>query len=521
MRRLKRQLLRQADGAQQAPKSRLVQCLCEEILFGSRSALRLSPHPSTAHSIGGLQLFDVNSDLMEIQGEQRPDLWPSKFGWKKYEAYVLGSLQRLCPGADFRRNAYIKGRKSGKLRQIDILMERELGGFGFKVAIDCKCYKRKVTVNDVDRFLGMLDDVRVSKGVLITTKGYSSAAQHRAQHESRDMELRILTPERLSEFQHIGDAFPWHEPVGAVVSTPEGWVVDNQPTASTQFAMYPLGHTRDSAARRGAFLYGNILLKDPETPTMEAIAEKHERDILDKVPAAKFERLSPIARTSASDSEPEQTLFRVGYIHPSYGGPEYSLYIDHPKGVLLLVLLCPQGEEQTHVPVLKWIGAKVLMTDCVDTRRERTREVHGRISVYLNRAKHVEVYERDAPSVPWSKVREFVEIIEPFRTLPQPRNAISDQTLLLESCEFQTVVIPTDGLARREIPGEGWAIPLWDPAGLTPKPRILLRFRGLDERAEINDPQHLSFFASTRFATTPGAWPPVQGVDVEAVTRPR
>lgn len=458
---------------------------------------------------------------MKIIGEQRPDIWPSELGWKEYETYVFGSLQRLCPGTDIRRNVHIRGTKSGELRQVDILVDRKIGDFSLNIAIDCKCYKRKVTVSDVDRFLGMLGDIRVSKGVLVTTKGYSKTAHRRAQHESRDIELRILPPERLSEFQHIGTAFPWREPVGAVVSTPEGWVADNQPSGSSLFTMYPLGHTRDSAFRFSAFLYGNILLKNTETPTIEAIAQKHEKDIIDKVPTAKFERLRPMVRTSRLGREPEKTLFRVGHIHGGYGGPEYSLYIDHPKGILLLVLLCPEGEEETYVPILKWIGEKALMMDCVDTRRERTREVLGRISVYWNRAKYVKVYERDALSLPWKKVREFVEIIEPFRLLQQPRTPAPEGTLLFESCEFITVLFPTDGIVRREIYGEGWTVPLWDPAGSTPKPRILLCFQGIDEPAEIKDPQHLSFFASTRLPTSPDAWPPVPGIDMEVVPRPR
>ncbi len=430
---------------------------------------------------------------MQIRADQQPDVLPSELGWKAYETYVFGSLQRLCPGTSIRRNVHVRGTKTGKLRQIDVLVERKIGDLSVSVAFDCKCYKRKVTVNDVDRFLGMLDDIRVSKGVLVTTKGYSKTAYRRAQHESRDIELRILAPERLSEFQHIGVAIPWREPFGAVVSAPEGWVADNQPSEPMLFAMYPLGHTRDSAVRSGAFLYGNIFLKNAETPTMEAIAEEHEADILEKVPDAKFHRLKPIARESWSGREPERTLFRVGHIHEGYGGPKYSLYIDHPKGVLLLVLLCPKGEEKIYVPVLQWIGEKALMMDCVDTRSEWTHEVLGRISAYWNRARYVQVFERSAPNVPWKKVREFVEILEPFRPQPQPRAAGSKGALVFESCEFVTVIIPTDGITPREVPGEGWMMPLWDAVGSAPKPKILLRFRGMDETAEVEDPSICRF----------------------------
>jgi hypothetical protein len=297
----------------------------------------------------------------------RADLWINDPKWKEYEAYVYGALQRLLPGATVRQNVHLPGTKTHKQRQVDVLVERRLGTFEFKIAVDCKCYKRKVNVNDVERFLGMLDDIRVSKGVLMTTKGYTTAALKRIENESRDIELKILTTERLSEFQNIGCAMLWKGPVAAVVSPPDTWVVDNEATPGSprcQFSMYSLGHSRESAMRHGAFLYGNIVLKFADEPTMEAIADRHERDVTQEIPTAKFERLAPLQRVSWAGRPAEETLFRVGRIHPRYRGPEYSLYIDHPKGVLVLVLLCPEGQDDTFVPILKWIAEKTLMMDC-------------------------------------------------------------------------------------------------------------------------------------------------------------
>ncbi len=69
---------------------------------------------------------------------------------------------------------------------------------------------------------------------------------------------------------------------------------------------------------------------------MEAIAQRHEVEVIHTWPMAKFERLPPVQRSNWGDRPAEQTLFRVGYIDKGYRGPEYSLYIDHPKGVLVL-----------------------------------------------------------------------------------------------------------------------------------------------------------------------------------------
>jgi hypothetical protein len=227
-------------------------------------------------------------------------------------------------------------------------------------------------VNDVERFLGMLDDIRVSKGVLVTTRGYSKTAYARAQREPRDVDLQILPPDRLSQYQHVGCAWLWKWPVMAIVEPPIGWLVDNQDTGrqgGCQFSMYPLGHTLESAKRWCPFLYGNIVLKTQEEPTMEAIAEMHERVTIERVPTATFERLpSPFPLV---DGQPPRSLFRVGHIDPSYGGPEYSLYLDNPKGVLLLVLLCPEGKAERYVPALKWIGGSAVLMHRDDDEPER------------------------------------------------------------------------------------------------------------------------------------------------------
>jgi len=148
----------------------------------------------------------------------------------------------------------------------------------------------------------------------------------------------------------------------AIVEPPIGWLVDNQDTGKCggcQFSMYPLGHTLESAKRWCPFLYGNIVLKTQEMPTMEAIAAMHERVTIERIPTAKFERLPSLF--PVVDGQPARSLFRVGHIDPSYGGPEYSLYLDCPKGVLLLVLLCPEGKDERYVPALKWIGGSAVL----------------------------------------------------------------------------------------------------------------------------------------------------------------
>ena len=82
-------------------------------------------------------------------------MWIKDPQWREYETYVFGALQRLLPGATVRQNVHLPGTKTRRQRQIDVLVERTLGGLNLKIAVDCKCYKRKVNVNDVERFLGI------------------------------------------------------------------------------------------------------------------------------------------------------------------------------------------------------------------------------------------------------------------------------------------------------------------------------------------------------------------------------
>jgi hypothetical protein len=282
------------------------------------------------------------------------DLWIQEGDWQKYEHYIFGALQRRFPGARVVPNAHLPGLKSGRDRQIDVLVELEIGGCNIRIAFDCKCYKRNVDVKHVESFLGMLEDIRVSQGVLVTTKGYSKTAHERAMRESRAIDLQILGPDRLSEYQFVGCLWFWKGGVAAVVEPPGGWVVDIENIAGPfQFSMYPLGHHRESAVKMCPFLYGAIVLKTEAAATIEVIAAEDERVVTANYPAAKFEYL-PTQSTEEPDT-PRKTLLRVGHVDPSYGGPEYSLYLDMPKGVLRLVLLCPLGQENHYLPVLMWV----------------------------------------------------------------------------------------------------------------------------------------------------------------------
>jgi len=284
--------------------------------------------------------------------EKWAHLWLASNDWKSYEAYVAGSLKRRFPHARVEANQKLPGKKSGITRQIDIVVTATQ-----QVAVDCKCYRRKVDVKHVETFLGMLDDLGISHGVLVTTRGYTKAAFSRAKNDPRNIDLQILSPDRLSEYQHIGAPLIWKDSVGIFLECPDGWVTDSDGNSRRGFlvAMYPLGHSLESAQRHAEFLYGNILRKG-DCQSLDEVAAPHEANILKDAPESTF-RYRHLLLTDQRDVE-RSSLLRTATISNIKFGVEHSLYTDYQTHVLLLVLLSPPGEEDRTESLLIEVAAK-------------------------------------------------------------------------------------------------------------------------------------------------------------------
>jgi hypothetical protein len=74
-------------------------------------------------------------------------------------------------GAEVRRDVRIGGRRSGTERQVDVLVRGMLFGLpDATLAVDCKRWKKKLDVADVEAFIAVLDDLGVDLGMLMTTQ---------------------------------------------------------------------------------------------------------------------------------------------------------------------------------------------------------------------------------------------------------------------------------------------------------------------------------------------------------------
>ena len=103
-------------------------------------------------------------------------------------------------GVSVTPNALLLGSISGVRRQIDVLVDvRWETGTERRIIFDAKRRKRKLTVQDVDAFVGLMADVRAARGVLVCTSGWTEAAKRRA---DRTIELRLMTDQAAEDADH-------------------------------------------------------------------------------------------------------------------------------------------------------------------------------------------------------------------------------------------------------------------------------------------------------------------------------
>lgn len=95
-------------------------------------------------------------------------------------------------------NARIVGSISNRSRQIDILIEaRHDTDNTRRIIIDAKNRKRKITVNDVEAFQGLMTDVGATHGYLVAPSGFTDSSVKRAQEL---VSIRIIPPDFVENF---------------------------------------------------------------------------------------------------------------------------------------------------------------------------------------------------------------------------------------------------------------------------------------------------------------------------------
>lgn len=147
--------------------------------------------------------------------------------WKRYENQIADLIRERAVGAvTITTDAKITGLLSGVPRQIDILIEGNVSGIApVRIALDCKCFAEKVDVKDVEAFLGMIEDVGVNMGMLVTTVGFTPAAKRRAAKISQE-----VVP--LVDIVLLKEATQWWMVRAGQSGRYEGDYVDHEPYGS-------------------------------------------------------------------------------------------------------------------------------------------------------------------------------------------------------------------------------------------------------------------------------------------------
>lgn len=124
--------------------------------------------------------------MADAKNDKAPD-------WKELEYLVAMIQKQLSPNASVQHNVMVDGLESETKRQIDVLVEQNIGQYTMRIVIDCKDYSTPVDVKGVEEFHGLVKDVRAHKGALVCPAGFSKSALKRAKKLQIDLYRPVST----------------------------------------------------------------------------------------------------------------------------------------------------------------------------------------------------------------------------------------------------------------------------------------------------------------------------------------
>src|SRR5262245_41625555 len=96
------------------------------------------------------------------------------------EILVAKIQAQFSPDAEVLHDIRLLGRLSQQSRQIDVRVRQNIGQYQMTIVIDSKDYARPVDVKGVEEFHGLVADVGAHKGAMVSPRGSTTAAKHRA-----------------------------------------------------------------------------------------------------------------------------------------------------------------------------------------------------------------------------------------------------------------------------------------------------------------------------------------------------
>jgi Restriction endonuclease len=126
----------------------------------------------------------------------------SYIDWRDYEDRVAEILRaRVGDDATIEVDVKLPGRLSGEDRQIDVVVRGSfLGLVDAVMVVDCKLYKRAITVPMLGSFVDLVEDVGADLGLVVTSRGFSKGAARRAAN-ARGIHVEVVPIEHLPEWE--------------------------------------------------------------------------------------------------------------------------------------------------------------------------------------------------------------------------------------------------------------------------------------------------------------------------------
>lgn len=261
--------------------------------------------------------------------------------WRTYEDEIYEHLCGLYPNAAIRRDVQLAGRDSNVDRQIDILIEDTIVGFNIRIVVDGKCFARRIDVTHVERFIALVEDVRATHGLMVTSRGYSKAALRRAHNYSKDIQLDVLNLSELREYQSLA-AIPYLGNRAMWVNAPFGWIIDGSRNDQYLAALYQRGRSLQEAMRRHDWMYVNYWRKDAEASSLPEGLKMQTREM-----AEVYDQLEASDCAGPSRHDGRATWVRVA-TYDDVPFKEVTGYIDGDDIVAFFVLFTVPELEATN-----------------------------------------------------------------------------------------------------------------------------------------------------------------------------
>lgn len=272
--------------------------------------------------------------------------------WKEYELAVFDLIKSEHPNAVVTHDVHLDGLFSKKSRQIDVLVEHNIGGRPLRTIIDAKFYNRKVDVKGVESFIGMLGDVQADRGILVSPLGFSDAAAKRAFYDHAvDIEVEIFNFNDLHRFQAFG-AIPYAGKHGVLLTAPLGWVVDGARNPMATATLYRRGQSLEEAQNNAEFMYINFWDRAKDNESLQDLVKKQEGAIITSYGNIEISYSHDVTHTHG-----EALIRKVAL---SNAVVEYTAFVSFEEFVFFAVLITPVEMSKKNLRKLQNLTSLVI-----------------------------------------------------------------------------------------------------------------------------------------------------------------